>query len=222
MGGVSRREAAERAGASIELVEQLVELGVVRPGGDDQFTSGDVRKIGLIKDLMAGGLPLDALAAEIGTGRIALDFLDNPAFDMFSTYSNQTFEELSKATEIPVETLLVIPEAIGAGIHGPTDRVRENELDIVPMIKAQLLSGYSLAAVEHGLRTMGDSLRRLAVADADAFRRSVIDPVAQRPGLQGSDIGAAAAAATQRIAPTTDQAMLAIYHAQQGTRGRRA
>lgn len=200
---------------SVEQVAQLEELGLLKHRTEDKFTMGDVRGIGLMRDLQMSGLPLDGLAAEIRTGRLSLDFLDNPFFDKSSAFSNQTFEDVSASTGIPVDTLLVIPEAIGAAVRIPSDRMRVHELDIVPMIQAQVASGYSLPTVERGLRTMGDAVRRLSIAEADAFRRAVVDPVALQAGVQGSSISAAVGTATQRIMPTTDQALLAVYHGQQ-------
>lgn len=215
MADYSRQEAAERAGIGLDDLNRLLELEVLGRGKDDRFTSGDVRKIGLIRDLTTGGLSLEALAAELKTGRLSLDFMDNPAFDMFSALSNVTFQDLSASTGIPVELLMVIREAIGSAVPQPSDLVRENELAILPLIEGQLASGYPLTAIERGLRTTGDSLRRLTTADADAFRRFVVEPVAQRPEATGADIGAAAAAATERIAGASEQALLAIYRGQE-------
>ena len=211
----SRQEAAERAGVSVEELTQMLELGMLGARGDDRLSSGDIRKIGIIRDLAAAGLPLTALAAELKSGRLSLDFMDNPVFDMFSALTDQTFEELSASTGIPLHLLLVIREAIGAAVPSPTDRVGDNELVVVPLIEGQLASGYSPAAIERGLRTMGDSVQRLTIADADDFRRFVIEPAARQPGATGADIGAAAAKGTQLIAGPSDRALLAIYHGQQ-------
>ncbi|MEP6808457.1 MAG: hypothetical protein ABI978_07630, partial [Chloroflexota bacterium] len=211
----SRAEAAVRAGISLDQLNRIVELEVLGSRTGDRFTNADIRTMGVVRDLLAGGLPLDALAAEMKTGRLSLDFLDNPGFDMFAALSSQTFEELSASTGIPVEILMVIREAIGSAVPRPTDLVRDNELRIVPLIEGQLASGYSPTAVERGLRTMGESLRRTTTADADAFRRFVIAPVAQRPGVSGAEIGAVAEAAAGRTGAASDQALLAIYHGQQ-------
>lgn len=219
MGDYSRHEAAERAGVSIEELTQMIELGMLgERDGDrdgDRLTSGDIRKIGLVRDLSAAGLPMNALAAELKNGRLSLGFMDNAAFDMFAALTDQTFEDLSASTGIPLHLLLVIREAIGAAVPSPTDRVGDNELALLPLIEGQLASGYSPTAVERGLRTMGDSLQRLTTADANDFRRFVIEPVAKRPESTGAEIGAAAATATELIAGASDRAMLAIYHGQQ-------
>jgi adenylate cyclase len=215
VGEFSRREAADRAGVRLDDLDRLVELDLVAPDDQDRFTAGEVRKIGLVASLTAGGIPEDALAIARRSGGLSLDFLDDPLYENFSALSDVTFEALSKRAGIPVDVLLVIREAIGSAVAQPTDLVREIELGVVPMIEAELASGYPIDAVERGLRTMGDSLRRAAIAEADAFAMFVIEPVVQQPEVRSAEVSQAAVVATQRIRPTIDRALLAIYHAQQ-------
>lgn len=212
MADYSRQEAAERTGISVEALDRLIELGLIVPASGDRFTEGGIRKIGLVLSLQSSGIPDETLAAEIKSRRMSLDFLDNPGFDNFSALSPVTFEELSAERGIPVDTLLVIREAIGSSVATPADRVREIELTIVPLIEAELACGYPRDAIERLLRTMGDSLRRFVLAEADAFRRYVIGPVGH---LSGDEIGAAAATAVARLAGHIDAGALAVYHAQQ-------
>jgi adenylate cyclase len=211
----SRREAAERAGVGLDELDQFIELGLVKPRGEDRFTAGSVRTVGLIASLVAGGIPAEALATAFRAGYLTLDFLEDPAYENFSGLSGLTFTDLASQTGIPIELLTVIREAIGSAVPLPTDGVREIELAVVPMLRAQLDSGYPIEAVERGLRTMGDSLRRAAIAEAMAFATFVIEPVAARQDATGAEISAAAVAATQRIRPSADDALSAIYHAQQ-------
>src|SRR5918999_293179 len=212
MGDYSAEEAAERAGIAGADLGRLVNLGIVSPAEGDRFTPGDIRKIGLARSLESAGIPDETLAAEILRGRLSLDFLDNPGFDNFSALSRLTFDELGAERGIPVDLLLVIREAIGSAVASPTDLVRDIELALVPLVEALLASGYPPDTVERLLRTMGESLRRFVLAEADAFRRYVIAPVGH---LSGPEIGAAGAAAAARMAGPADAALLAVYHAQQ-------
>ena len=107
---------------------------------------------------------------------------------------------------------MMIRGAIGSAMPLPSDLVRDNELNVVPMLEAKLRLGYPAAVVESSLRTMGDSLRRFAMSEADAFRAHVIGPMTGRPGVE---IAAAAGAATAQMAASVDAALLAVYHAQQ-------
>jgi adenylate cyclase len=208
----SRLETARRAGVGVDDLDLMTDLGLLVPDEDDHFTASDVRKAGFLSSLMSGGLPLDAVAAEMQRGHLSTDFLDDPVFEHFSALSPLTFEDLSARTGLPVESLMVIREAIGSAIPDPTDRVRETELAIVPLIEAQLASGYPLEVVERSLRTMGDNLRTFVLAEADDFRAYVIEPVSDRPGVE---ISAAAATAVARLAGPNDQALLAVHRAQQ-------
>lgn len=209
---IVRREAARRAGIDVVELDRMVELRMIVPDEGDRFTAGDVRKAGLLSSLQSGGLPLQAVAAEIDNGSLSIDFLDNPAFDHFSALSSVTFEELGARTGVPVELLIVIREAIGSAVPRPTDLVREIELGIVPLIEGQLASGYPPDTVERSLRTMGESVRRFTLAAADDFRTHVIEPAAREPN---ADIAGAAVSAMERMSAATDQAILAVYHAQQ-------
>ncbi|MFL5721971.1 MAG: adenylate/guanylate cyclase domain-containing protein [Chloroflexota bacterium] len=210
MASYAKEEAAERAGVSVEELSRQVALGILSPGADGRFTAGAVRKAGMAHALEAGGVPLEGLAAEIKSGRLSLDFLDNPAYETFALLSELTFEQLSTQTGVPVELLMTIREAVGSAVPLPSDLVRENELAIVPMLEAKLRVGYPAAVIESSLRTMGDSLRRFALTEAAAFRSHVIAPMTDRPGVE---IAAAAGAASGQLAPSIDAALLAVYHA---------
>jgi adenylate cyclase len=215
VGGFSRADVAVRAGVELDVLDRLLELGLIGPRQGDTFTPADIRKVGLVESLRSAGIPLEALAGAIRSGSLTLEFLDDPAYDTFTVLGTETFRDLSERTGIPVEVLLVIREAIGSAVAQPDDLVREAELTIVPLLEAQLASGYPAASIERGLRTMGDSLRRVAVAEVDAFATHVIEPVARRPDTVGADIAAAAIAATRRMRIPFGDALLAIYQAQQ-------
>ena len=85
-------EAAARAGIEPPELDQMVELQMIVPRDDGVFTSGDVRKAALLAGLGAGGLPLEAIAAEIRGGRLSVDFMDDPIFGGFSALSPLTFD----------------------------------------------------------------------------------------------------------------------------------
>ena len=76
-------------------------------------------------------------------------------------------QEVSEKTGIPVELLMVIREAVGFAEPQPEDRLRENELQIVPLVKAQISEGFRLTVIERWLRVYGDSSRRIAETEVD-------------------------------------------------------
>ena len=214
MADYSRQEAADRAGVSIERLDQLVELGALGAGIHDRFSSGDVRKIGLISSLVDAGLPLESMVDQMRSGEFSVDFLDNQAYEMFSALSPVTFDELSSRTGLPVDLLMGIRAATGSAAPSPTDRMREDELKVVPLLEAQLANNYSATTVDRLLRTLDDSLRRFTTADGDAFFRFVISPVVDRAGPTGADLATAAATATERVVEPLEQAVVAILRGQ--------
>jgi len=207
----SRGEAAARAGIDQDILDEVLRLGIVRPGDGDRFSEGTVRKLGLLGTLLAGGIPAAAIAVQLESGRFSLDFLDNPSFGTFTNLSGLTFDDLARERDLPVDVLLAVREAIGAAIARPTDRVWEVELEIVPSIEAQLASGYPPEADERLVRILGDSLRRYVLAGAEAFRSHVIGAVGD---ASGEEIGAAAAAASERMSGPIENALVAMYRAQ--------
>ena len=129
-------EAAERSGVDVDELGRLVELGIITPDAGGRFGSGHVRKIGLVKSLVASGIPLEGLGAAIRSGAVTLDFLDASAFDRFSAFSGQTFAQLAERTGVPVELLMFVREASGSVAARPDDRVRDEELRLRRPVRA--------------------------------------------------------------------------------------
>jgi hypothetical protein len=48
---LARREVAQRAGADLEFVSRLTELGILSPDDDDRFSPGDVRRVMIVRTL---------------------------------------------------------------------------------------------------------------------------------------------------------------------------
>ena len=204
---------AERAGSTVEEIRQLVELGILQPDVDGRFTEGDVRRIGVVQDLVASSIPLDLLAGALQTGDFSLDFVDHPSYNLFASYADETFEDVSARTGIPMNLLLAVREATGSAVPDAGDRIREDELPIVAAIEYQRARGFRDISVERHLRVMGDSLRRVAESAGDTWRSEVMDPLlaagytAQQVGEHSNDV-------SDEWTPLDNGALLAIYRAQ--------
>ena len=213
MGDFSRLEAAERAGVGPDDLGPLIDAGILTPDDDDRFSMGDVRRIGLVHSFVAAGIPLEGLAAHLRDGAISLAWLDSPAYDRFSSYGGVTFQALSARAGVPVELLMVIREAIGGALPAPSDRMRDDELTIVPLVEAQRESGVRDTTIESALRATGESLRRAAEVEAAWFGSEVMGP--RFAGKTGAEIAAVAIEFAERLTPLNEQAVLAMYHAHQ-------
>jgi adenylate cyclase len=207
----TREDAAERAGVAPSFVDRLVELGVVAPRAA-RFSESDVRRIGLAESLEGAGIPLDAVGTAIRQGAVSLDFLDAQAYERFSALSDQTFREASARTRVPLELAMLVREALGMAAPNPDDRVREAELEILPVIQMQVEERFRATSIERLLRVQGNSTRLAAEQEAAWWYAEVIEP-AYESGKSLDEMGRPEFA--DRITPLMDRAFLAMYHAQQ-------
>ena len=208
----SRENVVERAGIEPAYLVRLVDLGILAPEEPDRFSPGDVRRVLMAKSLENAGIPLEGVADGIERGALTLDFLDAAAYERFAALASETFRQVSDRTGIPLELLMVIREAIGMAQPSPDDRLREDEMAIVPFLELQAAEGFRPAAIERLLRVQGDSTRRITEQEAAWWNSEVIQP-AVAAGKGAEEMGNADLA--DRIAPLSEQAVLAMYHAQQ-------
>ncbi|HEY6810611.1 MAG TPA: hypothetical protein VIZ70_05750, partial [Propionibacteriaceae bacterium] len=159
MAEYSRADAANRSGVDLGYIDRLIELGVISLDSTDRLTKGDVRRAQMAQTLENAGIALDSLAASIKRGQGDLGFMDAPTYERFATLSDETFEGLSRRTGLPLNLLMLIREATGGATPGPNDRVREDELAVVPFIGIELAMGFRPVSIERTLRVLADSLR---------------------------------------------------------------
>jgi len=210
----SREEVARKAGVDPGYVDRLVQLGILRSGPGEAFSPGDVRRARWVHNLEQAGVPLEGMAAAVRDGTLSFSFLDASAFDRFAGLTSTTFGELSEQTGIPLDLLKVVREAVGFAEPRPEDHVREDELSVVPVIELQLSTGFRQVVIERWLRVLGDSLRRIAETETDWWRTEVERPLLER-GMAETAMMETQADLGSRMAPLTEQALLAIYHGQQ-------
>lgn len=208
----SRKETAERAGVGVDKLDQLVGLGILKPSRDDRFTSGDVRRVGLVQSLEDAGVRLEGLAAAMARGDLSLAFMDSETYERFSSLSSITFQDLSEQTGVPLDLLMIVREASGSAQPSPQDRVRESELAVVPFLEIQVAQGFRPVAIERLLRAIGDGLRRITASEADWWRSEVMIP-RMEAGMTSDQI--VDVEFTDRIGELSDKAIFAMYHAQQ-------
>lgn len=205
--GHSLDEVAEMGGVSPRFVSRLVDMGLLVPTGGERFSPGDARRAKLVHALEQSGVPIGALSESVRGGVLSLDFFDQPVFDRFSSVSGESFAGLSEKTGIPVELLMVLREVTGSAQPQPGDRVRDDELQIVPFLEKMMTLGVGARSAERLLRVYGDLLRRLAEAEAAWFLNhrmpassdllETLDKFPPDPTLPN------------------DRAVFSIYHAQQ-------
>ena len=206
------KDVAEQAGVEPSYLVRLVELGILKPEQPDRFTPGDIRRVLMARSLEDAGIPLEGVSAAIRHGALSLDFFDAANYDRFAGLTTESFQQVSDRTGVPFELLTVIREAIGMAEPSPDDRVREDEMAVVPFLEIQVAEGFDPAAIERLLRVQGDSTRRIAEQEAAWWTSEVIARAAAA-GMSPEHVGSAEL--TDRIAPLSEQTVLAMYHAHQ-------
>jgi class 3 adenylate cyclase len=207
---LSRGQLASRSGVESSQLEELIASGVLedRTSG---YTPGDVRRVIILQGLLDAGLPLGAVSSGVTSGILPLDFTDSDVFRRFAAVGDETFQAASDRTGVPLEWLSVLREVTGWGRFEPDERVREDEEDVLPWLAAQARLGFRRPAVERLLRTMADTLRRLAEAEAEWFRTEI----QERYIAEGRVAEIATADPENRLSEYGEQAFLALFRAQE-------
>jgi adenylate cyclase len=215
MAELTRAQAAGKAGVEPEYVDRLIELAIVVPNDEDRLSVGDVRRIQFVRTLEGAGISVEAVAAGLRGGRLSLRFMDSPSYQRFATLSDETFRQVSGRSGIPLDLMLVSREATGGAVPQPDDRVRDDELALVPYIRGLLDSGITPRSVERQLRVLGDGLRRAADTRGDAWRTDLMEPMLAR-GASINDIeDASFESGTIDIEEAGERAVTAIWQAHQ-------
>jgi adenylate cyclase len=210
----SPQAVAERAGVDLAYLDQLVDLGIIAPGEDGRFSGGDIQRVGVVLGLERAGMSLSLVAEAIGRGDVSLDFVDQPSYRRFASLGTETLREVGARTGVPVELLMVIREAMGFAQPTPDDRIRDDELQVVPLLQLQLAEGFRQAVIDRWLRVYGDSLRRIAETEADWFRTEILEPMFAA-GNSLIEIGERTGRLDLDLARFGDEAILALFHGQQ-------
>ena len=209
----TRTELAARAGVEAAFIDRLCELAILI-AEDGQFTEGDVRRARIMHGLDEAGLPMDAVAEGMRRGIVQINFVDEPAYALYTGLIDETFQQASDRTGVPFELLSALREAMGSPVPSPNDRLRELELEALPAIQLEVEFGVRTHVIERSLRVMGDSVRRMAEVEADWWMSDVIAPVLAKGGTL-ADVGPETAAFSNGLQRLAERQIIALYKGHQ-------
>jgi adenylate cyclase len=205
---------AEWAGVEPTFVARLIELAILETDDEGLLAEVHYRTVRIVRALEEAALPLEGLSQAMASGALSFQFTDNPSYTRWTSLSDVTFRELSEETGVPLDVLMAIREATGSPPPGPDDRLRQDEMAIVPLVRFQHDQGFRPAVIERALRVTGDSLRRVAETESDWWRSEVMMPI-----LEAGSAPDAMIRASNELSPVisdlSDAALMAIYHGQQ-------
>jgi adenylate cyclase len=216
MTGLSAAELADLAGVTEGEVERLAGLGILAArDGTGPFLEADVPKVRLAVACERAGLPMEGIASAVRAGRLSFAFLEGTPFRRWAFRSGRTYRQVSQDTGIPLETLGAVLEQMGFARVGPDEPMREDELDVVPLVAHGLSSGILDPAWLARLgRAHVEGLRLIATAWGDVYQARFEGPVLAAGGDQRAAMERAARLSIDFL-PLGDPALLAIYHRQE-------
>jgi len=216
MNGLSASGLADLAGTTAAEVERMVDLGIlVAQGGVHPFLETDVQKVRLAVACEQAGLPMEGIASAVRDGRLSFAFLEAAPYRRWAVRSARTYRQVSEETGVPLDTLGAVLESMGFARMGPDEGMREDELEVVPLLRLGLSSGiFDLAWLTRLGRAHVEGLRLIATAWGEAYQARFEQPVLASGGDQRQAMELAARLGVDFL-PLVDPAMLAIYRRQQ-------
>jgi hypothetical protein len=216
MDALSASGLADLAGTTEAEVQRLVDLGIlVARGGTGPFLANDAQKVRLAKACERAGLPMDAIASAVRAGRLSFAFLEASPYGRWLVRSARTYRQVSQETGIPLDTLGSVLESMGFARMAPDDLIREDELEVVPLLQLGLSRGVlDLAWSTRIGRAYAEGLRLAANVENEAYRARFMGPLLASGADQRTAMELASQLATEFL-PLVDRAFMGIYRRQQ-------
>jgi hypothetical protein len=93
-----------------------------------------VQKVRLATACEQAGLPMDGIASAIRAGRLSFAFLEASPYRRWALRSARTYRQVSQETGVPLDQLRSALESMGFARTGPDEPIREDELEVMPLL----------------------------------------------------------------------------------------
>jgi class 3 adenylate cyclase len=193
-----------------------VDLGIlVARDRAGPFLAADAQRIRLATACEQAGLPMAGIAAAIQQGRLSFAFLEAAPYRRWAVRSGRTYRQVSQEAGVPLELLGSFLEAIGFARMAPDEPIREDELEIVPLLQLGLATAILDEVWSTRLgRGYAEGLRLLAGVEKDVWRARFMAPLLAS-GADQQTARKRAAKLSGDFLPVVDRALLAAYRRQQ-------
>jgi adenylate cyclase len=218
MNALSAAGLADLAGVTEAEVGRLVDLGIlVARDGPGPFLETDAQKVRLATACEQAGLPMAGIAAAIRDGRLSFGFLEAAPYRRWAVRSARTYRQVSQQTGVPLELLGSALESMGYARMAPDEPIREDELEVVPLLQLGLATGILDQVWSTRLgRGYAEGLRLIASVEKDVWQARFIAPlVASGADQQTAREQAAQLVGDLNFSPLVDRALMAAYRRQQ-------
>jgi adenylate cyclase len=197
-------------------IGRMVDLGVLVPReGPAPFRVIDLQKVRLARACERAGLPMDAIADLIRAGRLSFAFMEAAPYHRFAVPSTRTLRQVAQDTGIPLEALRETLESMGFAWTSADDPIREDELEVLPLIQLAISSGLlDPSWVRRVGRAYAEGMRLVANVENEAYTARFEEPVLTS-GLGQRQAMEWASEIAGDFIPLADRALMAVYRRQQ-------
>jgi adenylate cyclase len=197
-------------------IGRMVDLGVLHPReGPAPFRVIDLQKVRLATACERAGLPMGAIADLIRAGRLSFAFMEAAPYHRFAVPSARTLRQVGQDTGIPLEALRETLESMGFAWTSADDPIRQDELEVLPLIQLAISSGLlDPAWVRRVGRAYAEGMRLVANVENEAYAARFEEPLLAS-GLGQRQAMERASEIAGDFIPLADRALMAVYRRQQ-------
>lgn len=190
---ITEAELAQRSGATVERIRDLVGLGILEPDTGARFRRRDVMRTRVLDYLGSMGIDTEEIGRAFASGHLTLGYLE--AAGRRHPRSSLTHADICERIGLPFESLERVYVAFGLRAPGRDEEVREEDLVSLDALKVMVAAGVTEKDLLRLARVWGDSTRRIA----QYLPRHFHDAVEQGYRRQGLEDNQAYEAAVREV-----------------------
>jgi adenylate cyclase len=180
--GVSRSEAARRAGVTAQTLRRWEREGLVPQTRDGGWTAAAIAQARVVARLRDRGHSVAEIREATESGRLAFVFAEEllPSREGIHTLDDA-------AAQTGLETALIERIYLSMGFNAASvDRLSDDDLELLRDVAAGIAAGFPLVALLQLVRVYGQALAQMADAEVRLFHLYVHEPLMRQgvPGVQ--------------------------------------
>jgi adenylate cyclase len=168
-------ELAERAGLTLEQVQQLIDAGVLAPYPDQTVPTTALNRVRLAHALTQD-IPLENLARAIESKSLHFRFVDG-LFANPVPLEPTTYGEIAEQLGIEFKDLAQLYTTWELPAPSPDQQLRKDDVQMLDALRLLSQQGVDVASFLGGTRFFGENMRRLADSQVRSFVTEIIEPM---------------------------------------------
>lgn len=198
-------EVARRTGVTPQTLRRWVESGVIPDSVDDGWSPAAVSHARIVARLRDRGHSLQEIREATESGRLAYGALE----DLLPVPDSETTID-DAARETGLEPALIQRIFTSMGFPVQTDRISEDDLQLLRYVAAVLAAGFPLVAFLQLCRVYGQALAQIADAEVRLFHLYVHEPL-MREGVPGLEMAEEMQSLARELLPLASPMMDAVH-----------